>query len=70
MMGIGLQNGSTDAVTMSAGGQTATVAGTDSQQRFVTTGFDLTKGNTTTSLRFRADTGAYLTVDLGIRIDF
>lgn len=70
VFGVGFQNGSADAVTMSAGGGTTTIAGTDSNQQFGTAGLDLTKGAATSSLRLRMAPGESFTVDLGFRISF
>lgn len=70
VFGVGFQNGSADAVTMSAGGGTTTISGTDSNQQFGSAGLDLTKGAATSSLRLRMAPGESFTVDLGFRISF
>ncbi len=70
IVGFGKQNGSADGVSMSAGGQTVTVAGTNFNQEFVTAGLDFIKDNMTSSVRMRMDPGAYMTLDVGFRFNF
>ena len=70
IIGFGVLNGSADAVVMSAGGVSTTIAGTSSTQHLFSAGFDLEYGNMNGLFRVRGEGGSNFTVDLGVRVNF
>lgn len=70
VISFGRVNGSADSVTMSAGGSTTTVAGTNTKQEFASIGLELDKNTWQGSAHVRFDTGKYLTLDLGFKTSF
>ena len=70
VVGAGFLNGNADGFTMSAGGISTTIAGSNDSQKFVTAGVDMSYGDWRGTMRVRADAGDYLTLDLGVQRRF
>lgn len=70
VIGFGFQNGAADAVSMSAGGSSTTVAGTDTNQDFGMVGFDISTRSVTGAVRLRTVGGASSTLNVWVRGEF